>query len=456
MGVVIETVVWEPKPLLHIFLFCSSFFCVFLLPCMSTISNRTSTYLDLDSFSTSIPASFLRFQRSFLLVYSLASVMEGLESIYGEFEYAYYGLSKEHMVVSLCAGSVASLLIGTSLGILSDIIGQRKVCVLFCFLHLVVGFWKSVSRHPSVWMASICLSLASSIFSFGFETWMVVEHDKLGYRKDLLNDTFWLMAFYESASLIGSQALANWLIGGNLKRSVTFPSTAIVFLSTMSIIYIIRQWKESPPLTAIEGYKASISACFRGDKRVWFLAWAQACLQFSVAVFWILWAPTIVADGREVNLGMIYPCLLGARMLGSTTVPWFFSGPSPVRTEDCLLFAFLTSGFVLSIVAYDYQDIGFLVTLFCLFHACVGLILPSLARLRTMYIPNELRGGMISLSAAPASAVVLLVLIQKGYYQNIGNAVVMAFAAFGLFTAAGCMHLLKRWGKQPHHDVHKL
>ncbi|XP_010277112.1 PREDICTED: molybdate-anion transporter-like isoform X4 [Nelumbo nucifera] len=405
MGVVIETVVWEPKPLLHIFLFCSSFFCVFLLPCMSTISNRTSTYLDLDSFSTSIPASFLRFQRSFLLVYSLASVMEGLESIYGEFEYAYYGLSKEHMVVSLCAGSVASLLIGTSLGILSDIIGQRKVCVLFCFLHLVVGFWKSVSRHPSVWMASICLSLASSIFSFGFETWMVVEHDKLGYRKDLLNDTFWLMAFYESASLIGSQALANWLIG---------------------------------------------------DKRVWFLAWAQACLQFSVAVFWILWAPTIVADGREVNLGMIYPCLLGARMLGSTTVPWFFSGPSPVRTEDCLLFAFLTSGFVLSIVAYDYQDIGFLVTLFCLFHACVGLILPSLARLRTMYIPNELRGGMISLSAAPASAVVLLVLIQKGYYQNIGNAVVMAFAAFGLFTAAGCMHLLKRWGKQPHHDVHKL
>jgi hypothetical protein len=31
------------------------------------------------------------------------------------------------------------------------------------------------------------------------------------------------------------------------------------------------------------------------------------------------------------------------------------------------------------------QEIGVLVTLFCLFHACVGLILPSLARLRTMY-----------------------------------------------------------------------
>ena len=33
----------------------------------------------------------------------------------------------------------------------------------------------------------------------------------------------------------------------------------------------------------------------------------------------------------------------------------------------------------------DLQEIAVLVTLFCLFHACVGLILPSLAKLRTMY-----------------------------------------------------------------------
>jgi TRAP-type uncharacterized transport system fused permease subunit len=105
------------------------------------------------------------------------------------------------------------------------------------------------------------------------------------------------------------------------------------------------------------------------------------------------------------------------------------------------------------------QEIGVLVTLFCLFHACVGLILPSLARLRTMYaklsvlslnfgstyqkkkkkkkikvlavnffmwicvdssaincvnryVPNELRGGMMSLSLAPANAAILLFMIQ--------------------------------------------
>ena len=56
-----------------------------------------------------------------------------------------------------------------------------------------------------------------------------------------------------------------------------------------------------------------------------------------------------------MQLGLIYPCLLGARMLGSTAFPWFFSGPLYLRTEDCLVYVFIVMGFVLSIVAYDYQ-----------------------------------------------------------------------------------------------------
>jgi hypothetical protein len=120
-----------------------------------------------------------------------------------------------------------------------------------------------------------------------------------------------------------------------------------------------------------------------------------------------------------VHLGLIYPCLLGTRMLGSTVFPWLISGPLSLRTEDCLVYSFIMMGFVLSIIAYDYQvkcfwkydrlsvpaqvldvwnfiffisnmqEIGVLVTLFCLFHACVGLILPSLARLRTMYAKTK-------------------------------------------------------------------
>ncbi|KAF2295496.1 hypothetical protein GH714_033058 [Hevea brasiliensis] len=359
------------------------------------------------------------------------------------------------MVTSLCVGYGAALLVGTFLGMISDLIGHNKACLIFCILHLCVGIWKRIMPHPSIWLASICLSLASSIFSFSFEAWVVVENEKQGHGQDTLSDTFWLMTFFESASLIGSQVLANWLLGSNPETGMVSSYTAAIFLAMIGIICISKAWKETTQNAPIKDYGISYTLIF-SDKRMWLLGFAHACLQFSIAVFWILWAPTLVADGRAVYLGLIHPCLLGARMLGSTVFPWLLSGPSSLRTEDCLVYAFIVLGFTLSIVAYDYQEIAILVSLFCLFHAVVGLIIPSLARLRTMHVPNELRGGMISLSLAPANAAILFLLMQRGYYQKIENSTMMAFAALGLFLAAGCMHLLKQWGKQPYQNWHEL
>ncbi|XP_059642861.1 uncharacterized protein LOC132284746 [Cornus florida] len=448
MGVVIESEVWEPNQALYIFIFVSCFLSITCLPHFSMSSNKTPTLFD---HSLSSP----RFRRIFLLIYCLSSVMEGLWSVSGEYELAYYGVSKEQMVWYLCVGYATALILGSSLGLLSDLIGHKKACLIFCFLHLFVATWKRIFAHPTVWIASSCLSLASSIFSFSFETWMVAEHNKLGHRQDILNDMFWLMTFSESASSIISQVLANLLVGHNVVKHINAPANAALLLATVTIIFVTRGCKEVPQTASFQNYRISFYE-YIFDKRIWLLAWAQTCVQFSISVFWMLWAPTIVADGREVHLGLIYPCFLGARMLGSTVFPWFFSGPLSIRTEDCLEYLFVITGFVLSIVAYDYQEIGVLVMLFCLFHACIGIMLPSLARLRTMYVPNELRGGMISLSLAPANAAILFFLMQRGYYFNIGNSTIMVFAALGLFSAAGCMHLLKRWGKQLRQNWHKL
>ncbi|PRQ48140.1 putative molybdate-anion transporter, major facilitator superfamily domain-containing protein [Rosa chinensis] len=459
MAVVIESSVWEPSPALYIFIFFACLFSILFFPYASGSTNSTSAAKAAPSLfdhGVSPTASSFRFQRNFLLLYSLASVMEGLWSVFGEVELAYYGLSKEKMVLYLCVGLAASISIGSFLGVLSDLIGPKKVCFFFCFLHLLVGLLKRFAPHSSVWVASICLSITSSVFSFGFETWMVVQHEEQGHRQDMLSETFWLMSFFESACLIGSQVFSNWLIGNNAERSMASHSTAAIFLAVISLVCLTKGWKEIPHKVALKEYRASFRAYIVGDKRVWLLAWAQACLHFSVAVFWILWAPTIVADGREVHLGLIYPCFLGSRMLGSTVFPWLISGLSSLRTDDCLVYAFIVLGLVMSITAYDYQEVGMLVTLFCIFHAGLGVVLPSLARLRTMYVPNALRGGMISLSQAPANAAILLFLVQGKYHNNIGNSTIIAFAALGLFTAAGCMHVLKRWGKQPYQNWHKL
>ncbi|KAK6152768.1 hypothetical protein DH2020_012407 [Rehmannia glutinosa] len=451
MGVVIESEVWEPNKALYIFLFISCVFSIFCLP-RKSVSNV---------IDHAPPASF---QRKFLLLYALASVMQGLWAVFGEYELAYYGFSKEQMLTFISVGYAVSLFFGSFLGMLSDLVGHKKLCLLFFMLHLFVSTWKIVVGTPTIWLASISLSLASSIFSFSFETWMVVEHDKLGQRQDSLNDMFWLMTFFESASFIGSQVLANYLIDGNVNKNIKSTWNAAAVLAVAAIIYVSRGWKEAPQIAIFKDYHISLHRHAISDKRIWLLSWAQTCVHFSLAAFWILWAPTIVADGREVSLGLIYPCLLGSKMLGSTGFPWFFHGRLVLRIEECLLYAFVIMGLALSIVAYDYQEIGVLVSLFCLFQACMGVVLPSLARLRTMYVPNEVRGGIMSLSLMPANAAILFFLIlvlimltlQRGYYQYIGNSTIIAFAALGLFSAAGCMYLLKKWGKQLHQSIHHL
>lgn len=52
---------------------------------------------------------------------------------------------------------------------------------------------------------------------------------------------------------------------------------------------------------------------FVADKRTWLLCWAQSCVHFSVAAFWILWAPTIVVcmyDHECISLCFLFILIL--------------------------------------------------------------------------------------------------------------------------------------------------
>ncbi|KAL1567852.1 hypothetical protein AAHA92_03282 [Salvia divinorum] len=405
MGVVLESDIWEPNRSICILFFICCVVSIFCLPAKSSANV-------LDHASS---ASLLRFQRKFLFLFAISSVLEGLWAVFGEYELAYYGFSKDQVLNVISVGFAVSLFIGSFIGVLSDLLGHKKLCLLFFLQHLL--------------------------------SWMVVEQDKLGQRQEVLNDMFWMMTFLESASFIGSQALANYLIDDNVVRNIKSLWIGAAVLAVLAVGLVTRGWQEAPQTAPLKDYRVSFHRHVISDKRIWLLSWAQSCVHFSVAAFWLLWAPSIVADGREVSLGLIYPCLLGSKMLGSTGFPWFFHVPLVLRTEEYLMYAFTIMGFALSIVAYDYQEIELLVALFCLFQTCLGMVLPFLARLRTTYLPNDIRGGMMSLSLMPANAAILFLLVLRGHHY-IANSTITSVAAFGLFSAAGCMYSLKKWGKQ--------
>lgn len=73
------------------------------------------------------------------------------------------------------------------------------------------------------------------------------------------------MTFFESASLIGGQVLANWLVGIDVKKGVVPSSTASVFLSILGIICVSRGWTENPKM-AFDDYRTSFSTYIFGGK----------------------------------------------------------------------------------------------------------------------------------------------------------------------------------------------
>ncbi|VAI76362.1 unnamed protein product [Triticum turgidum subsp. durum] len=441
MGMVVEREEWVLTPLAYPLISAASLAAVLLLPHFSRPHAAVVTPSSPSPFDVGT-TPFLRFRRAFLLLFCLASVAEGIQSVFGEDEFVRCGFGREQMAARLAAATAAALFLGGASGVVSDKLGPQNACIFYWMLQLAVGGLKSFSGLRCAWVNNFILALASSMFCFCFETWIVLEHEKVcvcidifccyfclhqwcpsfnhfmpnfqqGQKQDSLFDTFWLMTFFESISLVGSQGITNLLLDDD-NKGILLPYTFAALVSIIGILYI----RKAPSISTahhasvIGSYQKSFFAHVLRDKRVLILVLAQASVQFSVSAFWFLWAPTIVADGRDAPLSLIYPCFLVSRMLGSAAVPWFYGAMAPFQNEDSLTTAYIAAGLALSVVAYDYQEIGTLVILFCIFHASMGFILPLLARFRTMYLPNELRGGMMSFSLALGNAPMFIFLIQ--------------------------------------------
>ncbi|KAL6659548.1 hypothetical protein ACP70R_003588 [Stipagrostis hirtigluma subsp. patula] len=453
MGVVIEREEWALTPAAYPLLSAAALAAVLLLPYFSA---RAATHASGSSSPFDVGAGpFLRFRRAFLVLFSLASVVEGIQSVFGEDEFVRCGLGREQMAARLAAAAASALFLGGISGVISDKIGPRRACIFYWILQLAVSAMKSFSAIRCAWINNFIVALASSVFSFCFETWIVVEHEKQDQKQDLLFDTFWLMTFFESVSLIGSQGITNLLVNDD-DNGFLLPYAFAALLSILGILYGRNASSTTQHASSIGSYQKSFFAHVLRDKRVLILVLAQASIHFAVSAFWFLWAPTIVADGRDAQLSLIYPCFLASRMLGSAGFPWFYGATSPFRNEDSLTIAYIAAGLSLSIVAYDYQEIGTLVILFCIFHACVGFILPSLSRLRSMYLPNELRGGMMSFSHSLSNAAIFVFLLQGAYHRNIANSTILGLASCGLLGAGGCIHMLRRWRKHTRQNPRSL
>ena len=76
---------------------------------------------------------------------------------------------------------------------------------------------------------------------------------------------------------------------------------------------------------------------------------------------------------------------------------------------------------------------------FCCFELCCGVYFPCQGILRSRYIAEDTRTGVMNLFRVPLNAIVVLVLTRA---KDLGNQSVFAICAVALLAAAACQSLL--------------
>lgn len=417
-----------------------------MLACAGVLYYRTLAtpkVAAVDKVAVRLPVSFVAFQRTFLAVFFLASVADALQMVYSEALYESFGLRRKEIATLFAVGYGSSLSLGTIIAASADYIGRKRACMLYGFFQVLGCLAKQYPDFRVLCFAHVSLGIATSLLYSSFESWMIVEHEKMGFRQEWLSESFWLMAFSNGIVATGSGALANAVAN---YQGFIGPAPLILATVTalLSILVVKRAFTENVGTSSNLWRPLEHAIQSLSDKKVLLLGWTQVCFDFSVIIFWFLWTPTLVADGREVHSGVIFTRLMASMMIGTTIAACLLQGPYYLRPEIFLPYVLIVGGLSLFLPAYAHQELRVLLWCFCVFHICVGVALPSLARLRSMYIPNDRRAAVMSIYRVPVYAAVLVVMIKGGLQQRLDNSTIFGAAIVGLLSGAGCIYHIER------------
>ncbi|GJX34180.1 hypothetical protein Tco_0245737 [Tanacetum coccineum] len=128
----------------------------------------------------------------FWLVNLLLILMEGVQPLFGEYEIAYFGQSKKQMVTYLIIGCASTILVGTYVGMLSDLIGGCGVGLWWQITVVMVS-----SSGCEVMKGQVVLVVVSSSGACDEEWWSCFEDFMFNFLvvvKDGDDKSFWPLA----------------------------------------------------------------------------------------------------------------------------------------------------------------------------------------------------------------------------------------------------------------------
>ncbi|KAI7995624.1 Molybdate-anion transporter, partial [Camellia lanceoleosa] len=220
------------------------------------------------------------------------------------------------------------------------------------------------------------------------------------------------------------------MLFGTIRACVTYCITYIPKFAILSQV-IWESLVDSLSLGPVAPFDAD--ACFLAigmsiilsspDEKIALLGAIQSLFEGSMYTFVFLWTPALSPNNEEIPHGFIFATFMLASMLGSSVASRLMACSS-LKVESYMQIVFLISAVSLFIPvgtnvlvspstakggSISFSGYVLLVG-FCAFEACVGIFWPSIMKMRSQYIPEEVRSTIMNFLRIPLNIFVCVVL----------------------------------------------
>jgi len=275
-----------------------------------------------------------------------------------------------------------------------------------------------------------------------FEAWMVYEHNQRGFAAQLLSKTFSLAVFGNGVAAILAGVVASLV---TIQWGFVAPFMVSLVCLVVSSIYVAYAWGEN-----YGNSEMKLNKVFSGalealkDRKILLLGTVQSLFEASMYIFVFLWTPMLEQAFTEMKTyehlglhGLIFATFMVCIMVGSSVFR-LFENKHTVETIYTYTLG-ISAVLFLSIALANQQYVTYFG--FLLFEMCCGIHFVCIGTLRSRYIPEESRSGVMNLFRVPLNVLVVAIL---NYINNFSHENIFLTCGVWLLVSTWCIILLSR------------
>ncbi len=430
-------------------------------------SSRTSRRRDGGKGREKDSASFFWFQMQYLSVYLIVMLADWLQGPNMYTLYTSYGVDVGTLFIT---GFLSSAIFGTFLGVYVDTWGRRLGCIVFCVLEIIINLLEHVPNFTTLMVGRIMGGMTTSLLFSAFESWMVSEHRRRGFKEEWLPHTFALASSGNGvvAILAGFIAQVSADFAGDIG-----PFQVAIALTVVALVLVLR-WEENygEPVpkpaekqmnrakggknrsgdhsrsrsrgggkataddgdvsmsssssfsttttgTAATTTTSGASALYTSVLRAFSGCWSSTpilCLGLSQAIFegaiytfvfmWVKVLGMLLGKSNPVHTGLVMTCFMLSMTIGGSASAWLL--PSlPGGAHSLTVFVYLLAAIAMLIPILSYSFLHVFVA-FLVLEFTVGIFNSCGGTLRSQYYPEAQQSAIMTVFRIPLNAFVVL------------------------------------------------